>query len=437
MGRNWFVAGALAAALACSGAEAHMPGHTDVLASLCAKIACPNGVYSGSMAMDGNGDFFGFTGSGGVYHDGTAFELYRAPGTSKWKYQTIYNFCDSCGADGPGGQTPVVDAAGNVYGISGGGGSKSYGTFFKLTPPSKGKLWNLAVLYSFCTKDNACADGGTPYAALAYQGQSAGALYDGISTLYGLNEFGGVHGAGVVFSLTPRFGRWREHVLYPFCDGQSGCTNERINSVTVDHGGSLVGTNSGTYPNYAGYVARLSPNPGGRFWTETVLYNFCSQTGCSDGAAPGGTVTEDADGNLYGLASYGGNTNCGYSAGCGVLYKLAPDNTEAVLYQFCSRRRCADGSFPGRNLLLSSAGTFYGVTEGGGHDSSDAPDGAGVVFELHGSNYRTIWDFCLTSGCPDGAYPGVGLTAEFSGDLFGLTEGGGTAGDGTIFKLNR
>jgi uncharacterized repeat protein (TIGR03803 family) len=435
-GRN-LIAGVIVFALAAGGAQAQ---NLKVLESLCTDFACKSGYEAaGRMTMDANGDFFGFTTEGGTYGRGTAFKLYREPGKAKWKLQTIYNFCTDCSligstAFGP----PVIDTAGNIYATSEGGGVNGQGAFFKLTPGSKGKLWNLTVLYSFCTKDNACHDGGQPIGDLTYQGAASGALYDGVSTLYGTNEFGGAHGAGVAFSLTPRFGRWREHVLYPFCSqGGKNCTDGRSGySAALDAAGNVIGIGRRGSPDN-GFIFKLTPNPGGRFWTQSTIYNFCSLANCADGAQPTATLALDASGNLYGMTYYGGNTNCGYSGGCGVIYKIAPDNSETVLHALCSSANCADGAFGGY-LLLDPSGTLRGVTQGGGH-YKNAQDtvGEGTVFELAASDLSTLWTFCLSTGCPDGSNPVLGLTSDSSGNLFGVTGSGGAANLGTIFELTQ
>jgi uncharacterized repeat protein (TIGR03803 family) len=46
-----------------------------------------------------------------------------------------------------------------------------------------------------------------------------------------------------------------------------------------------------------------------------VLYTF---TGGAGGGQPGGGLVEDAAGNLYGTAGFGGDSSCG----CGTVFKL-------------------------------------------------------------------------------------------------------------------
>ena len=70
-----------------------------------------------------------------------------------------------------------------------------------------------------------------------------------------------------------------------------------------------------------GTVFELTPSGSG--WTYTSLHEFCSGGyPCSDGVYPVGGVTLDANGNLYGTASYVG-TGCAYP-GCGVVWEITP-----------------------------------------------------------------------------------------------------------------
>src|SRR5437867_848656 len=76
---------------------------------------------------------------------------------------------------------------------------------------------------------------------------------------------------------------------------------------------------------------------------EEVLYKFCSQgqlDGCPDGGVPVGGLIMDGAGNLYGTNSLGGKY------GYGTVFQLTPTGTgwsETVLYNFCSQPNCIDG----------------------------------------------------------------------------------------------
>src|SRR6516225_2479732 len=84
--------------------------------------------------------------------------------------------------------------------------------------------------------------------------------------------------------------------------------------------------------------------------TETVLHSFTGYP--SDGARPYAGLILDSTGNRYGTTAGGGASNWG------VVFKLAPDGTETVLYSFTGG---SDGTGPYAGLILDSAGNLYGT----------------------------------------------------------------------------
>ena len=76
-----------------------------------------------------------------------------------------------------------------------------------------------------------------------------------------------------------------------------------------------------------GVFFRMTPSG-----TYTVLYNFCSQTNCTDGANPLGLVRAN-DGNFYGVTAAGGTNSCPYG-GCGTIFKLTPSGALTTLHNF-------------------------------------------------------------------------------------------------------
>ena len=170
--------------------------------------------------------------------------------------------------------------------------------------------------------------------------------------------------------------------------------------------------------------------------TYTVLYNF---TGGPDGSEPDAGLIPDADGNLYGTTSYGGDA-VGLD-GDGVVFKLDPFGNETVIYTFTGG---ADGAHPAAGLVRDAAGNLYGTTSGGGDTGSTCPNGSlgcGVVFRLDpAGNERLLHS--LTGGA-DGASPDASLIHDASGNLYGTTSGGGKIGEacylggcGVVFKLD-
>src|SRR5208282_405708 len=73
--------------------------------------------------------------------------------------------------------------------------------------------------------------------------------------------------------------------------------------------------------------------------TESVLYSFCEQEGCTDGAGPEAGVVFDQKGNMYGTTFGGG---IGDDPGYGVVFKLTPQGKYTVLHTF----EGADGANP-------------------------------------------------------------------------------------------
>ena len=136
---------------------------------------------------------------------------------------------------------------------------------------------------------------------------------------------------------------------------------------------------------------------------------------CADGAAPQAGLIMDAAGNLYGTTAAGGDV------GQGVVFRLASDGTETVLYSFCPQlMNCADGAVPRAGLIMDAAGNLYGTASNGGDV------GKGVVFELSpdpsGYTESVLYSFCpQLMNCADGAVPLAGLVMDGTGNLYSTT----------------
>lgn len=164
---------------------------------------------------------------------------------------------------------------------------------------------------------------------------------------------------------------------------------------------------------------------------EKKLFKFCRDTNCSDGAFPHGTLIADKSQNLYGITTAGGSGNgwlCGSSfGGCGVIYKIPSTGDRTVIYSFCSMPNCADGAVPLGSLLLDKNANIYGTTQFGGANT------AGTIFRLApDGTYTVLYNFCTTPSCADGAVSQAALFQDKDGNLFGTTKYGGdpTCADG-------
>jgi uncharacterized repeat protein (TIGR03803 family) len=84
---------------------------------------------------------------------------------------------------------------------------------------------------------------------------------------------------------------------------------------TTDGGGS-----SGTCGDGCGTVFSFDPITG----AETVVYSFCTQADCVDGALPTGGLL-NVNGMLYGVTYYGGSGTCNSAyGGCGTVFSITP-----------------------------------------------------------------------------------------------------------------
>ncbi len=358
--------------------------------------------------IDVNGTLYGTTYGGGSYGEGTVFSLDLATGA-----ETVLHAFGN-GTDGQAPAAGLIDVNGTLYGttfLGGAGcqGSGGCGTVFAIDPKSGAET----VLYSFCNQQN-CSDGAIPNAS----------LIDRNGVLLGTTTRGGssancAGGCGTVFALDPKTGV--ENVLYSFCD-QPNCPDGKYPYASlIDVKGTLYGTTFYGGSNGDGTVFALDPDTG----AEKVLYSFCGQKKCSDGAGPYAGVV-DVKGTLYGTTYLGGSHRDG------TVYSLDPHTgAEKVLHSFCSRPLCTDGTAPYAGLI-GVKGTLYGTTqEYGSHHG-------GVVFALDTRTgvQKAVYSFCRQPNCIDGQDP-VGSLIDVKGTLYGTTAAGGTDEFGTVFVITR
>ena len=156
-----------------------------------------------------------------------------------------------------------------------------------------------------------------------------------------------------------------------------------------------------------------------------TLYAFKGPPG---GGLPYGALVRDAAGNLYGTTYYDGEH------GLGTVYQLRPTHSgqweEEVLWSF---EGDWDGAWPISHLNLDADGNLYGTTSEGGDESCYC----GTIFRLtHGGpgqwHYNVVYTF---TGSPEGKYSYNGMVAGPGGKLYGTTIRGGGHDDGLIFEL--
>ncbi|MGA2369802.1 MAG: choice-of-anchor tandem repeat GloVer-containing protein, partial [Candidatus Korobacteraceae bacterium] len=369
---------------------------------------------------------------------------------------TIYDFCSqpNCADGGApwGGLLEGTD--GNFYGTTSDIGLAGDGTVYRLS--SSGTL---TVLHTFTDGQ----DGARPVAGMI---QASDGNFYGVTTVGG-----GASGCGTVYRVTHS---GTLTTLYKFAGSPSdGC--QPFGPLVQASDGNLYGT---TYTGgSATYGMVFKVTTGG---TETNLHNFCTQSGCPDGANPQAGLVQGSDGNLYGETLYGGpngygsvfkittsgtlttlfsfnaadgseptgglvqgrdgnfygTTSQGGAAGgaAGTVFKMTPSGTLTTLYNFCPLSNCTtSGGGPNAGLVQASDGNFYGTTVGGGAHES------GTAFAITpGGDFTSLYSFCSLGGtnCTDGAYPEAGLIQASDGKLYGVTSEGGNANfAGTAFAL--
>jgi len=382
------------------------------LYSFCQQSGCADGKNPQAGLITDGTNLYGTTVNGGSNNLGTVFKF--APANGAWTPTVLYSFAGgskNCGGvvDGSNPWADLImDLAGNLYGTTNQGGSNQFGTVFKLTftpTPPKGGVWDFCTLHGFAGG----SDGGYPAAGLIFD---AGELY-GTTT--------GSANSGTVFNLAPSGGTWTSYNFFcPMSGSQSGCVNGRFPYAGLMMGGSgnLYGTtlNGGSSPNCSrpdgcGTVFELTPQRGSA-WTPTVLYSFCSQSGCADGSNSYAGLIMDGAGNLYGTTILGGSQNAG------TVFKLAPSGgawTPTVLHNFCSESGCADGASPYAGLIYDKAsGTLYGTTMNGG--ASSCQGGCGVVFAVDTGYKLTVsvsGDGTVTSQPPGISCPSPNMCSAY------------------------
>jgi uncharacterized repeat protein (TIGR03803 family) len=154
-----------------------------------------------------------------------------------------------------------------------------------------------------------------------------------------------------------------------------------------------------------------------------------------------GRKSQDPDTPTLGVIAQGrdGNlystTSKGGAHNVGAVFKITPAGKLTTLYSFCSTDNCADGAYPYGGLTLGTDGSFYGTTLGGGEDLTSCADnsGCGTIFKITpNGSLTTLYRF--TNGS-DGAFPEAPPIQGRDGNFYGTATAGGAPECGTIYKL--
>jgi uncharacterized repeat protein (TIGR03803 family) len=215
----------------------------------------------------------------------------------------------------------------------------------------------------------------------------------------------------VLFVLTIAQSVWcapTYKVLHAFSGGSDG--GGLWGSLTLDAEGNVYGATA------ADTIFELSPRLDGK-WRFQVLCTL------NEGSFANGGMIFDSAGNLYGTTQVGGPYDDG------VVFELSPERDgwkETVLTDF---PRGVPAGSPWDGPIMDSAGDLYGA----GGSAFELSAGAG------GWNLGILHEFTCRNG--DGCEPYAGLVMDAAGNLYGTTaHGGGSnrcgAGCGTVYELS-
>jgi uncharacterized repeat protein (TIGR03803 family) len=288
----------------------------------------------GGVIQGVDGFLYGTTYFGGTNDDGTIFKL----STNGLNYSILYHFSGSADGSNPwDGLIQGLDGA--LYGTT----WLVLGAVFKIDTNGN----NFTVLHAFTSSPDAAE----PQGSLVQAGNGM---------LYGTTTSGGTNFLGTVFQINPNGSNYS--VIHSFNGSSDGSSPDR--GLMIGRDGWLYGTtvDGGNSSAESGTVFKLNTNGAG----FVALHTF---TNSPDGANPYTRVTQGNDGYLYGVTTYGGNTN-----GYGTIFRLNTNGMNySILHQFNGN---GDGDQPWAGLFTTGNGVFYGTTSMGGDTDS------GTVYRL-------------------------------------------------------
>ena len=300
------------------------------------------------------------------------------PALSQGTFTVLHSF-SGLGIEGQAPHCTLVEVSPGVfYGTTSVGPSRSSGgTIFSIT--SGGVI---TTLHDFSPS----TEGNNPEGRMV-QAQ------DG--NLYGVNTLGGSGGQGTIFRSDLN---GNTTILQSFSGGNGSQPFPLFPALN----GNFFGTNEGGAK--AGMFFRMT-----MAGVMNNLYNFTNAQG-----TPSSPVLQASDGNFYGTTT-GGTKD--------YIYRITKAGVITLLASFNS------GALPANGLIQASNGTLYGVTQIG-----NTPSGFGTVFSVTMAGVLTTLH-TFGNGL-DGGVPQTGLMQASDGNIYGTTSQGGSAGGGTIFRIN-
>ncbi len=329
---------------------------------------------------------------------------------------------------------------GKIYGLTWNGGASFQGTLFEYDPASDG--FDVKV-----NLDNIMT-GSAP---------SGGLLEAGNGRLYGMMQYGGEVGYGVLFEFDPQTAQFSK--CFDFRRDSLGgnpagnlvlAGNGKLYGVTrtggINDKGILFEFNPETFklnkkfdmeklPFYGRLNGYFIPADNGGFYGLTsgdqgelveynteadsfrILFAFRDE---ADGVYPRECFLKAGNGKLYGVTVYGGKYDWG------VLFEY--DLEKGLYTKKFDFDYSESGAHPVSSLMLSSEGMLYGTTVLGGYGDH----GTLYAYDLGNERFRKLVDFSYAEyGCEP-----AGTCVYSQGTLYGFTYRGGKGDDGVLFGFD-
>jgi uncharacterized repeat protein (TIGR03803 family) len=257
--------------------------------------------------------------------------------------------------------------------------------------------------------------------------------------LYGTARAGGHNGTGVIFRMNLDGTEFQ--VVHEFGPVTSAATDSvvknvggssPIGSLLQAQDGYLYGTAALGGLSGRGTIYRIQPDGTG----FEVVHEFTDLSTASppanvDGAVPAEGLTDGGDGRLYGVAETGG------ANGVGTLYYVDPQfyvDSSVELFKVLHDFDSPNGAYPSGAPIVGSDLRLYGVTGGGGTNSSGAATTLGTIYSIErdGNGFETLYSFTGDQGSsPSGPLLQLDATT-----FVGIALAGGTCGQGTMFSYS-
>lgn len=340
----------------------------------------------GSLTEGQNGKLYGMASEGGLNETGVLFEYDLATSVYIKKLDFI-------GANGEYPGASLTKASNNkLYGMTAYGGANNAGVLFEYDPATSTYTKKLDF-----DNPNISALGGSPLGSLTLAGNGK---------LYGMTNYGGPNGYGVLFEYDPATSTYTNKFNFNNTTG-----SYPYGSLNLASNGKMYGMTNQGGANSFGVLFEYDPATS----TYTKKLDFNNTT---NGAGPKGNLTQAGNGKMYGMTNYGGAT------GLGVLFEYDPATSTYVKKLDFNN---ATGTYPNGSLVVAANGKVYGTVGGGANNN-------GVLFEYDPatSAYTKKFDFIS----PNGSNPGSSLNLATNGKLYGLTQDGGSLADGVLFEYD-